>query len=375
MKIHHVITRLILGGAQENTVLTCEGLHRRGHEVTLVTGPALGPEGELFERARRGGYRIALVEAMRREIEPWNDWRAYRALRRLFREERPEVVHTHSSKAGILGRRAAWVEKVPLVVHTIHGLPFDDYRSPLAGRFFRACERAAGRWCHRLFCVGEVMKDRAVAAGLGPPEMFEVVWSGMEVERFLAAPDRNAARRGLGIPPESFVVGAVGRLAPFKGQAYLVDAAREAHLLFVGDGTLRADLEGRARAKGVRATFAGMVPPERMPELLAAMDVLAHTSFREGLPRAIPQAILAGVPVVAFDCDGAREVVEPGVTGELVEPGDIPGLRAALGRVRGLRIREDVRRRFAERFRWERMVDRLEGAYAECLNGTPHPVI
>lgn len=364
LKIHHVITRLILGGAQENTILTCEGLHARGHEVTLVTGPAIGPEGELLARARAGGYRVVVVDEMRREIHPWRDWRAYRELRRRIREDRPQVVHTHSSKAGILGRRAAWLERVPVVVHTIHGLPFHEYQSAAARAVFRACERAAGAWCHRMFCVGAVMKEKAVAAGLGPPEKFQVVWSGMEVDRFLAPQDREAVRARLGIPRDAVVAGVVSRLAPLKGHEHLIDAAGGLHLLFVGDGSLRAELEERARSRGVRVTFAGLVPPGRIPEMLAAMDLLVHTSFREGLPRAIPQAVIAGVPVVAFDCDGAREVVEP-ATGELVAPGDTAALAAAIGRVRGMRIGEDVRRRFAARFRAEAMVGALEAAYEE----------
>ncbi len=367
MRIHHVITRLILGGAQENTVLTCEGLRARGHQVTLVTGPPLGPEGELLERARRGGYRVIVLDSLRRAIHPWRDWTSYRALRRLFREERPQIVHTHSSKAGVLGRRAARAERVPVVVHTIHGLPFHEYQSRLAHGVYRACERAAAGWCDRMFCVGEVMKEKAVAAGLGPPEKFDVVYSGMEVERFLRPQDGAAARSRLGIPAGATVAGVVSRLAPLKGHEYLIDAAEELHLLFVGDGETKGEVEKRARKRGVPVTFTGMVAPDRIPEMLAAMDLLVHTSFREGLPRAIPQAILAGVPVVAFDCDGAREVVRAGETGRLVPPGDTAALRRAIGQVRGMRIAESARREFAERFRWEGMVDALEKSYRMLL--------
>ncbi|MBI2899590.1 MAG: glycosyltransferase family 4 protein [Planctomycetes bacterium] len=363
MKILHVITRLVLGGAQENTVLTCEGLHERGHEVTLVTGPALGPEGELLERARRGGYRVVVIDEMRREIHPWRDWRTYRALRRIFREDRPDVVHTHSSKAGFLGRRAARDERVPLVAHTIHGLPFHDYQSRVAHAVFLECERAAGEWCDLVFCVGEVMKEKAVAAGLGSPEKFEVVYSGMEVERFLEPRDRAAARAALAIPPDAVVAGVVSRLAPLKGHEHLIEAAEGLHLLFVGDGERRAELETLARRRGVPVTFAGLVSPERIPEMLAAMDLLVHTSFREGLPRAIPQAVIAGVPVAAFDCDGAREVVRPGITGELVPPGDTDGLHAAIALVRGLRVPDAVRRDFAGRFDRRNMVVAIEMAY------------
>lgn len=366
MRIHHVITRLILGGAQENTVLSCEGLHRRGHEVTLITGPALGPEGELFERARKGGYAVRVIGNLRREINPWNDWWSYRCLRETIRKDRPDIVHTHSSKAGILGRRAAWFEGVRGVVHTIHGLPFHEYQSAFAHRFYRWCERRAARWCHRILCVGEVMKEKAVAAGLAEPEKFGVVYSGMEVERFLEPVDRASARARLGLPQDAFVAGVVSRLAPLKGHEHLIRASAGAHLLFVGDGELRSALEAQARAANVPITFTGLVAPERIPETLAAMDVLVHTSYREGLPRAIPQAVIAGRPVVAFDCDGAREVVTP-ETGELVRPGDEAALGAAVGRARGRSVPESARRAFADRFARERMVDALENAYRVLL--------
>ena len=367
MRIHHVITRLILGGAQENTVLTCEGLHARGHEVTLVTGPPLGPEGQLLERARRGGYRVVVLDSLRRAIHPWRDWKSYRELRRIFREDGPRVVHTHSSKAGILGRRAAWIERVPLVVHTIHGLPFHEFQSRIAHRIFLGCERMAAKWCHRMFCVGHVMKEKAVAAGLGSPEKFEVVYSGMEVDPFLKAGDRSAVRMRLGIPQEVVVAGVVSRLAELKGHEHVIEAAEGLHLLFVGDGYRRRELEELGRRKGVPITFTGLVAPERIPDLLAAMDFLVHPSYREGLPRAIPQAILAGIPTVAFDCDGAREVVREGETGFLVPPGDSEKLGEAMRQVRGLRIREEVRREIAERFHWERMVDILERSYRSLL--------
>ncbi|KKK71584.1 hypothetical protein LCGC14_2912440, partial [marine sediment metagenome] len=145
MKICQVITRLVIGGAQENTILTCEGLHARGHEVTLVTGPPLGPEGQLLDRARAGGYRVLVVGAMQRAVCPWRDLRAYGALVRQLRESRPDVVHSHSSKAGILARRAAAKVGGMKVVHTIHGLPFHAHQSRWLHRLYVLLERRAAR--------------------------------------------------------------------------------------------------------------------------------------------------------------------------------------------------------------------------------------
>src|SRR3954463_2780454 len=141
MRIVHVITRLIVGGAQENTLLSCEGQHARGHDVTLITGPPIGPEGSLMERAMRGGYRVIVVDEMRRAIHPLRDWRTYRKVIRLIDELKPDVVHTHSSKAGIIARRAAHRAGAPFVVHTIHGLAFTASTSKLMNGVYKMLER------------------------------------------------------------------------------------------------------------------------------------------------------------------------------------------------------------------------------------------
>src|SRR5258706_10684216 len=143
MRIVHVITRLIIGGAQKNPLLSCEGQHDRGHEVTLITGPPIGPEGSLMERATRYGYRVEVVDEMRRAIRPIKDWKTYRRLRRRFAELKPDVVHTHSSKAGIIGRKAAYRAEVPAIVHTVHGLAFTASTSKLVNGVYRPLERRA----------------------------------------------------------------------------------------------------------------------------------------------------------------------------------------------------------------------------------------
>src|SRR5438552_3696407 len=141
MRIVHVITRLIIGGAQENTLLSCEGQHDRGHEVTLITGPAIGPEGSLMQRAQSHGYKVEVIDDMRRAIHPWRDYRTYRQLVRRFKEMKPDIVHTHSSKAGIIGRWAAYDAKMPAIIHTIHGLAFTASTSRFVNRVYGALER------------------------------------------------------------------------------------------------------------------------------------------------------------------------------------------------------------------------------------------
>jgi glycosyltransferase involved in cell wall biosynthesis len=334
---------MILGGAQENTLLTCRGLAERGHEVLLLSGPTRGPEGELLGEAQRMGVKVEEVPALVRPVSPWKDWSTYCHLRARLRELAPQVVHTHSSKAGVLGRPAARAAGVRAVIHTVHGLPFHRYASAFLNQIYIWAERRAARSCDKIISVAEAMTRQAVSAGLAAPDKFVTVYSGMEIEPFVAARSRrDEVRRRLGYTPEHFVITKLARLFEFKGHRYVLDAARtlvakhpRARFLFVGDGMLRAKLQERARRLGLteHLRFAGLVPGAEVPGYLAASDLLVHASLREGLPRAVPQALLAGTPVVAFDLDGAPEVITHEETGLLVPPCDPAALAAAIARM------------------------------------------
>jgi len=330
MKIVHVITRLILGGAQENTLLTCREQARLGHEVALLAGPPEGPEGSLVEEALRLPIRTVLVPSLVRAVDPWHDLEAYLDLAKHFRDSRPDVVHTHSSKAGILGRLAARRGGVPRIVHTIHGLPFDEYQGRLANWAYRAAERRAARWGRRLIAVSADTADRAAAAGLAPREQIAVVYSALDTDRFRAAAgERDAVRQAWGVGPEEFVFLAIARLFHMKGYEMLLPAFAEAarrrpaaRLMIAGAGILRAKFEALAARLGVaeRVRFLGLVPTERIPGLVWAADAVVHAGLREGLARVLPQAGLCRRPAVAYDIGGAREVLRDGESGYLLPP-------------------------------------------------------
>jgi glycosyltransferase involved in cell wall biosynthesis len=382
-RVMHIITRMILGGAQENTLLTCRGLHERPeYEVHLVTGPALGPEGELLTEARRLGLDVTLVPSMRRAIHPWRDLATVWSLRRIIRALEPDIVHTHSSKAGILGRYAAHAERVPAILHTIHGLPFHPYESWWRNALYVRLERMCAKWSSRIISVADAMTEQALAAGVGRREQFVTIYSGMEVEPFLTCGAQRAAMRAkLGFSDEQFVIGKVARLFELKGYEDVLEAAPRilaAHpnvrFLFVGDGILRERLEAQAAQMGIREkiVFAGLVPARDVPSYLSAMDALVHASLREGLARVLPQALLAGKPVVSFDVDGAREVVIEGETGHLVPPRSVDGLVAGLldfiERPDGAAaMAERGRELCRERFGWRKMVGELDRLYRELL--------
>lgn len=368
-RVTHVITRLIAGGAQENTILSCQALLGR-FDVHLVSGPPEGLEGSLVEDARRRGIRVTIVPELVRAVSPFRDAEALRKLTGLFEAERPSIVHTHSSKAGILGRAAAAIARVPVVVHTNHGLPFYPEQPWPVRAAWWALEWLATRRTHAVVCVGEETRKGAIEARLGPPELFEVIRSGMELDLFRGA---KSVRARLGIPEDARVAGCVARFASHKGQAFLVDAAPPGtRLLFVGDGEERAAVERRAREKGVDALFTGHVTPDAIPDLLASMDVLVHPSLWEGLPRVAVQALLVGRPVVAFDRDGAREVVIDGETGRRVPAGDVDALRRAIGEIlgrpdRGRSMGEAGRKRFEREFDGRAAGERLGGLYGRLL--------
>lgn len=390
MRIVHIITRLILGGAQENTLISCRLLARRGHEVILITGPALGPEGQLFTEAAGQGYRIIVSNNMLRPIRPLNDLACYYHIKGLLRGLAPDIVHTHSAKAGIIGRYAAAGVKSPGrgncgIVHTIHGLAFHPYQNRLTNRLYVGIERAAARRTDAFISVADAMTNQALEAGIGTAGQYTTAYSAIDEQGFLAEIGRDRIaefRNSHGIEAEAVVFVTIARLFELKGHDYIIESARRlagkyknACWLFVGEGNLGPYYKRTVEKLGLaeRVKFAGLLNPEQIPLAIQSSDVLVHCSLREGLARALPQGMLCGKPVVSFNVDGAPEVVNRH-TGMLIEPGDVDGLteacevlliNAELRAKLGSRGREQVKTRFAP----ETMVDTIERVYGKVLAG------
>lgn len=389
MRIVHIITRLILGGAQENTLITCKLLAERGHDVTLITGPALGPEGQLFDQTQGRQYETVVVDAMRRAIEPVKDLRSYRQLKKLLGDLKPDVVHTHSAKAGILGRYAgwslkgAWAPQRPAVVHGIHGLSFHPYQSPWLNRLYIAIEKAAARRTDYFISVADAMTDQCKAVGIGVDKPYVTAYSAIDEEQFLTPiteDTKKEFRRRYEIPDDAVVLVTIARLFMLKGHDYIVESARELAKrfdnclwLFVGDGNLSEHYRAQIQELGLaeRFRFTGLMPPSEIPLAIQSSDVLVHCSLREGLARTLPQAMLCGRPAISFDVDGAREVVNEN-TGRLIEPKNVPQLIEACAELiadKALRERlgqtgrESVKTKFAP----ETMVDAIEDVYRKLL--------
>jgi glycosyltransferase involved in cell wall biosynthesis len=378
MRVTHIITRLIVGGAQENTIATVLGLRQRpGVETALIAGPTTGPEGSMESAFASCPQILSIVPSLVRPVHPLRDAAALLALTKILRLTRPDIVHTHSGKAGVLGRWAAHRAGVPIVVHTIHGPSFGPFQGAPANTVFRGAERFAAKFTTHFVSVAEAMTRQYLAAGIGRPAQYTRIFSGFPLQPFLHAENDPAFRARLGLAPGDFVIGMISRLFKLKGHDDLLDIAPDlvrqcprAKFLFVGDGAWRERLENRARVLGLEKhfVFAGLVAPAEVPRYVGVMDALAHLSRREGLPRALPQALAAARPVTAYDCDGAGEVCIDNETGFLVPPGDRETLAGrllqlagdpALRRRLGTQGREFVRPQFSV----DTMLDELRALY------------
>jgi glycosyltransferase involved in cell wall biosynthesis len=382
VRVLHLITLFSLGGATENTLLSVEGLQGLGYDVEIVTGPPIASEGDMFAEAQSRKVRVRVIQILKRSIHPLLDARAFLKILLLIRKGRYQIVHTHSSKAGVLGRVAARLAGVPIVVHTIHGLPFHDFMSAAPRRLFILAERLGTSMSDRVISVTDTIIRKCISAGIGSPGKFVTVRSGFEMEPYLyPAGDPAALRQSFGIGPEEIVVGKIGRFNALKGHEYLIDiipdVVREVpnvRFILIGSGELEEELKASVRLRGVsdRVVFTGRVDQDRIPLFIAMMDVLVHTSLREGLARVLPQALAAGKPAVSFDLDGAHEVIRDGITGRLVTACDRERLCRALidllkdpdrARAMGATGREIVKRGWTV----EAMVNGIDQVYRELL--------
>jgi len=375
----HIITLLEWGGAQENTLYTVGELDPARYERSLLSGRG----GMLDSAAEKiAGCRFRRVDSLVREIRPFRDLRALASLTVLLREEKrrirgaPLIVHTHSSKAGILGRAAARAAGADVIIHSLHGFGFHDGQPPAVTKFFVGLERLSSRWTDMFVAVSEENIRLGVREKIFPRDRCRLIRSGFDTGRFTSG-SREEGRRLLDIPGDVPVVGTVAVFKPQKAPHDFVEVARRvaaevpnAWFVMVGDGELRPEVE-RALAKAsldVRFRMTGW--RREIPDLLRAFDVFLLTSRWEGLPKVVPQALISGVPVVATAVDGTREIVDDGKDGFLCPPGDVEGLAT-----RGLSVLAGASRldpsykrdRLLEEFDQAEMVRAQERLYEELL--------
>lgn len=384
-RVLHVITRMIVGGAQENTLFTA-ALQTKNprYDVTLLTGLDDGPEGDLHDVTRSHGVKLEIEPLLVRPIRPLVDLRAFLKLRRFMQDGRYDIVHTHSSKAGILGRMAARSAGVPIIVHTLHSLVFHEYEKAWKNALYVALKRFCAPWTDCFISVNQKTLEGALAKGIGTPEKHVKIFSGMDLSPFLNVSKElstGQAKRQAGIPEDAPVVGKVARLFPLKGHDLFMEAAAkvaavrpDVHFLLVGGGILREALEDQARKLGIldRVHFAGLVRPEQVPALIQAMDVVVHSSLREGIARVMPQAGAVGKPVVTFAMDGAPEVIRDGVSGYLAPPQDTTAMAQRVVELLAsesdrVRMGQEGQKFARENYSAEMMVDQINAVYERLI--------
>lgn len=330
IKVLNIITLFSVGGATETVVSMAEGLNKKGYDVHIATGPNLPTEGSMYETANRLNIPVYTFENLKRAINIIDDVRIILELARFIRKNNYDIVHTHSSKAGVVGRLAAWLAGTKVRLHTIHGLPFHRYESWFVRNSFKLIEKFAALTCTKLVAVTHTIVDVMVKNHLAPREKFAVIRSGFNIDEYINFnPDVSALRKKYNLNDDDIVIGKVSRFSILKGHKYLVNAFGEiskknpkTKLLLIGNGEIENSLREMVKQMNLtdRVIFTGLIQPEEIPSAIAVLDILVHTSLLEGLARVLPQAIMMEKPVISFDLDGAHEVIKDGINGFLIEP-------------------------------------------------------
>ncbi len=337
IRVAHVITRFHGAGGAKNTLFTCKGLVDHGYDVDLVVG-----ESADQWRAEGTGVNWIQVASMRRSVHPLWDTRAALDLLMLFRKRRYHIVHTHLAKAGIVGRWAARRAGVPIIVHGLHGATFNPTQGRVTNAAYRFLEKRAAESSDSIVSVGDDLRQRYIDAGIGQVEQYDIIHSGMDLDAFVAAredkpPRRRDIRAELGLREDDFVAGYVAALEWRKGHRYLIEVAKQLcplyarlRLLFVGEGFDRERLEDMVADAGLEKCIIFTGYRTDVANVMAALDVHLFASAREGLPQVLVQSAAVGLPVLAFEAEGVRELVHDGVNGYVFTYGDVDAMSATL---------------------------------------------
>lgn len=380
IRIMRLIARLNVGGPAIHTTLLTHYLKDRGYDTRLVAGREEAREGNMLYIAREKGVEPIIIEELSREIRPLRDWISYRKICQLMEEFRPHIVHTHTAKAGALGRLAARKYKVPVVVHTFHGHVLKGEFGPVKSEIFRRVEKYLATFTDRLIFISDTGRDELVEMGVAPAQKFEVVHLGLELEKFRHAKSkRGLIRKEIGLEEDQFLAGMVARLAGIKNHFEYLEAIErvlkvqpEMHFAIVGDGPARDSIVAKARELGIesRVHFLGM--RDDMVQVHADLDMVVLTSKNEGLPVAFLEAMSSGTPIVGSDVGATRELQGPDFPGKLYQLGDVNGVVEAILDVyenrREFELKADRFRDYIiKEFSIERLVGDLDRLYRNLL--------
>lgn len=343
----HIITRFDKGGSAENTFLTVRGLDKNKYRVILIKGSSLESnmdEKEMtavnlnLETLKKNDVAIINLPSLVRRIDPVNDIKTLFNLFGILKRERPDIVHTHTSKAGFIGRWAAFLARVPFIVYTPHGHVFHSYFGFMMTKAFVIAEKISSLITDTIITLTDRERDEHIKERIAPKKKFVTIPSGVELERFTKIDiDVEAKKRELNIANDFFIIGTIGRLVPIKGHTYLISAVKKiveefpkTTLLFIGDGHLKSELEEQAKRLGVRdsVVFAGW--RNDIPEILKLFDILVFPSLNEGMGKVVIEGMAQGKPIIASNVGGIRDLIKDGVSGILVPPKDVEAIETSL---------------------------------------------
>jgi glycosyltransferase involved in cell wall biosynthesis len=382
IKVAHIIGRMITGGADENTLFTIEGLNKEKYEIDLITGEE--SDKDILNKVKNHPFNIIQIKELKWKLNFWYDPIVLLKLIKLLKKKRYDIVHTHTTKAGILGRVAAHISGVPVIVHGLHGSTFQAFNSSLLNWLLFLLERLTGRFTDAYISVSKMLSEKYVEKGIGKKENYYTVYSGMKLDKFYEVREKvdyREKRRELGINSGQFVIGNVARLETRKGHQFLLDAFKKVtlerkdyplKLLIIGEGEDREKLENYIKKLNLedKVIFTGY--REDVEELMALMDIFVLTSLREGLPRVLVQAAAVGMPSVAFNVDGVSEIIKDNQNGFLIRPRDVEQLANRM--VRYIDNKELVslhsqRGREFIKGKWsiEDMVDKIDKIYQDLI--------
>lgn len=375
VKVLHIHVMPVISGSGINTYLSMVGVDQDRFEIEF----ACAPGGPLNDMTIAAGIAYHPINNLVQPISPWNDLRALWQLVRLIRQENYDLVHTHNSKGGILGRVAAWIAGTPVVIHTIHGFAFHDSETWLRKKLFIALERWTARMTHKLIAISQPLMDWGLGLNIGRPEQYTKIYSGIEIEKFRVDVDVSSLRRSLGLTDDDLVIGLVAKLWDGKGHKIAIDALKSirgtypnAKLVFVGEGYLQSDLEKHAQQLGIakHVIFTGFRTD--IAQLNAMLDIAILASDFEGMGRVLLEAMVMNKPVVATDVGGIPDVVDDGITGILVPVGDANALANAIQKLlRDPQLRTQMGtagyKKISEQFSAATMVQKITDVYEEQI--------
>lgn len=336
IKVAHIIARMITGGADENTLFTIEGLNKEKYEIDLITGEEF--DESILKRVNDENINIIQIKGLKWKLNFLHDPIVLLKLIKLLKKKRYDIVHTHTTKAGILGRIAAYISGVPVIVHGLHGSTFKAFDSGLLNWLLFFFERLTGGFTDAYISVSKVLSEKYIERGIGKKENYHTVYSGMKLSKFYHARDKinyKEKYEELGINAGEFLIGNVARLETRKGHKFLIDAFKNVveerkdcplKLLIIGEGNKRKNLESYVRELNLESKVVFSGYREDVEELMAMMDLFVLTSLREGLPRVLVQAAAVGMPSIAFNVDGVPEIVKDNHNGFLIRTKDVEQL-------------------------------------------------